>query len=106
MARGPRVFPEAMRHNLDGHVMAEAYMMRLAETLGRERAHDLVYDAVREARDRGETLETVLDRIATASERAAIVEIPPDEYVGAPDVACDAALRDWRAPVTDRRDPQ
>ena len=49
IASGLRVFPEAMRRNLagDGYVMAEAYMMRLADPLGRERAHDLVYAAVR-----------------------------------------------------------
>jgi 3-carboxy-cis,cis-muconate cycloisomerase len=94
---GLRVFPDAMRRNLDGdgYVMAEAYMMRLADALGRERAHDLVYAAVREARDSDEPLEAVLTRNATAAEREAIVPIAPEAYVGAPDLACDAALREW-----------
>jgi len=99
IAHGLQVFPDAMRRNLngDGYVMAEAYMMRLAGPLGRERAHDLVYDAVREARDRGDSLEAVLERNATAGERSAIVPIAPDDYVGTPDLACDAALADWNA---------
>jgi 3-carboxy-cis,cis-muconate cycloisomerase len=94
---GLRVFPEVMRRNLsgDGYVMAEAYMMRLADALGRERAHDLVYAAVREARDRDEPLEAVLTRHATTGEREAIIPIPPEAYVGVPDLACDAALGEW-----------
>jgi 3-carboxy-cis,cis-muconate cycloisomerase len=98
-AGGLRVFPAAMRRNLDGegYVLAEAYMMRLADVLGRERAHDLVYAAVREARDLGEPLETVLKRNATDSERSMVVPIPPEAYVGMPDLACDAALREWGA---------
>jgi 3-carboxy-cis,cis-muconate cycloisomerase len=98
IAAGLRVFPEAMRRNLagDGYVMAEAYMMRLAPALGRERAHDLVYAAVREARDRDEPLEVALTRFAADGERDAIVPIAPENYVGRPDLACDAALADWR----------
>jgi 3-carboxy-cis,cis-muconate cycloisomerase len=99
IAGGLRVFPEAMRRNIegDGYVMAEAQMMRLAGTLGRERAHDLVYDAVREARGSGEPLEDVLLRNATEAERAAIEPILPEDYVGMPDIACEAALSDWAA---------
>ncbi|HLI60916.1 MAG TPA: adenylosuccinate lyase family protein [Solirubrobacteraceae bacterium] len=99
IAGGLRVFPEAMRRNIqgDGYVMAEAQMMRLAGTLGRERAHDLVYEAVREARTSGEPLEDVLLRNATEAERVAIQPIPPEDYVGMPDLACDSALRDWAA---------
>jgi 3-carboxy-cis,cis-muconate cycloisomerase len=99
IAGGLRVFPEAMRRNMDGdgYVMAEAQMMRLADSLGRERAHDLVYEAVREARGSGEPLEDVLLRHATEAERAAIEPIPPEDYVGMPDVACEAALRGWAA---------
>jgi 3-carboxy-cis,cis-muconate cycloisomerase len=96
IAAGLRVFPDAMRRNLtgDGYVMAEAYMMRLAEDLGRERAHDLVYAAVREARENGEPLEAVLQR-AAGNASAAFIAIPPDAYLGAPDLVCDVALGDW-----------
>jgi 3-carboxy-cis,cis-muconate cycloisomerase len=52
MAANLRVFPRTMRRNLEadgGLIMAEAYMMRLAPSMGRERAHDLVYRAASEA---------------------------------------------------------
>lgn len=94
VAAGLRVFPDAMLANLErdsGFLMAEAYMMRLADELGRERAHDLVYDAVRDARRDGRSLEESL-----AARDAGFEPIAPGEYVGDPDVACDAALRAWR----------
>ena len=45
---GLRVFPERMRQNLDlsgGLIMAEALMLELGKSIGRQRAHDAVYDA-------------------------------------------------------------
>jgi 3-carboxy-cis,cis-muconate cycloisomerase len=63
IAAGLQVFPDAMRANLradGGLVMAEAYMMRLAPQLGRERAHDVVYDAVGRCRATGEPLGVAL----------------------------------------------
>src|SRR5499433_1181292 len=45
---GLRVFPERMRANLDlsgGLIMSEALMLELGKRLGRQRAHDVVYDA-------------------------------------------------------------
>lgn len=94
IASGLQVFPEAMRRNLagEGYVVAEAYMMHLAGALGRERAHDLVYAAVREAREHGEPLEVVLKRLVDGRE---LIPIAPDAYLGAPDLTCDAALRAW-----------
>jgi 3-carboxy-cis,cis-muconate cycloisomerase len=95
VAAGLRVFPAAMRANLErdsGFLMAEAYMMRLADELGRERAHDFVYDAVRDARRGDRTLE---ESLAAAGD-GPFEPIAPREYVGDPDVACDAALRAWR----------
>ncbi|MGH7212229.1 MAG: lyase family protein, partial [Acetobacteraceae bacterium] len=47
---GLQVAPERMRANLDltnGLVVSEAVMMGLAPALGRQRAHDLVYDICR-----------------------------------------------------------
>lgn len=96
IAIGLRVFPDAMRRNLDrdGFVLAEAYMMRLAATIGRERAHDVVYNAVREARERDETLETALIRQAEFA-AAGLQAVTPEEYSGTPDLTCDAALAGW-----------
>lgn len=98
VAEGLQVFADAMRRNLervDGFVMAEAHMMRLAPEVGRERAHDAVYDAVREARSSGETLEDVLARMGLAENGGA--RIAPEDYVGQPDRVCDAALEAWHA---------
>ena len=46
--RGLIVYPEVMRRNLNltnGQIVAEAIMMRLGEVLGRQQAHELVYEA-------------------------------------------------------------
>jgi 3-carboxy-cis,cis-muconate cycloisomerase len=45
---GLQVFPERMRKNLDlsgGLIMAEALMLELGKQIGRQRAHDVVYEA-------------------------------------------------------------
>lgn len=45
---GIQVFPDRMRRNLDlsgGLIMGEAIMLELADHLGRQKAHDVVYDA-------------------------------------------------------------
>ena len=45
---GLQVFPARMRQNLDlsgGLIMAEALMLELGKQIGRQRAHDAVYDA-------------------------------------------------------------
>jgi adenylosuccinate lyase len=49
---GLQVFPERMRRNLDlsgGLIMAEALMLDLGRHIGRQRAHDAVYDAAQGA---------------------------------------------------------
>ncbi|MBI2203532.1 MAG: adenylosuccinate lyase family protein [Candidatus Rokubacteria bacterium] len=49
---GLQVFPERMRRNLDlsgGLIMAEALMLELGKQIGRQRAHDAVYDAAQAA---------------------------------------------------------
>jgi 3-carboxy-cis,cis-muconate cycloisomerase len=49
---GLQVFPDRMRQNLDlsgGLIMAEALMLELGKQIGRQRAHDLVYDAAQAA---------------------------------------------------------
>lgn len=61
LANGLMIDPTRMRANLDmtgGLVMSEAVMMGLGPTLGREVAHDLVYDICREvAAGKGEFLD-------------------------------------------------
>src|SRR5262250_1111069 len=50
--RGLRLDPQRMRRNLDlggGLIMAEAVMLQLGTALGRQHAHDVVYDAAQSA---------------------------------------------------------
>jgi len=52
LAEGMRVFPERMRRNLDlsgGLIMSETLMLELGREIGRQRAHDLIYDVAQEA---------------------------------------------------------
>jgi len=45
---GLQIFPERMRYNLDlsgGLIMAETIMLELGKQIGRQRAHDVVYEA-------------------------------------------------------------
>ncbi|MBB5783876.1 class-II fumarase/aspartase family protein [Nonomuraea jabiensis] len=102
VAAGLRVYPEAMRANLGaegGLIMAEAYMMRLAPALGRERAHDLVYKAAHEARERGRALADALRDVAAPDDLASLGElpIPPESYLGEAEAICAAALEAWRS---------
>ncbi|WP_226648277.1 adenylosuccinate lyase family protein [Microbulbifer variabilis] len=63
MLGGLEVHPEKMKANLDltqGLIVSEAVMMALAPQLGRQAAHDLVYDACRQALESGDSLAQVL----------------------------------------------
>lgn len=78
MLGGLEVDRARMTTNLElerGRLLSEAYMLRLAELLGRERAHDVVYSAAVRSRAEGLALEVALS----------------DELGGAPVEAIDAA---------------
>jgi 3-carboxy-cis,cis-muconate cycloisomerase len=63
LLRGLRVYPEAMRRNLDlsdGLVAAEHVVVAIAEQVGRAAAHDLVYDCCREAVEQRRKLADVI----------------------------------------------
>ncbi|WP_432240901.1 class-II fumarase/aspartase family protein [Herbaspirillum robiniae] len=65
MLSGLTVDAKRMRRNLDltgGLIVAEAVMMGLAPAIGRQHAHDVVYEACKEAIEKGETLLAVLSR--------------------------------------------
>src|SRR5512134_2637959 len=60
---GLQVFPERMRKNLDlsgGLIMAEALMLELGKRIGRQRAHDVVYDAAQAAATQGRPFRELL----------------------------------------------
>ncbi|MDH2385584.1 adenylosuccinate lyase family protein [Bradyrhizobium sp. CER78] len=78
-----------MAHNLDisrGLIVAEAVMMGLAPAIGRQEAHDVVYDACRVANDQGLTLAEALaadQRVASRIDRATIDRLTsPKNYLG------------------------
>jgi 3-carboxy-cis,cis-muconate cycloisomerase len=86
---GLQVFPERMRDNLDlsgGLIMAEALMLELGKQIGRQRAHDAVYEAaqasVTQSRPFRETLAE--DPHVSARLTAAQVEslLDPARYTG------------------------
>lgn len=83
-----RIDAERMRTNLaldSGLIMAEGYMMRLADQLGRERAHDLVYAAVQQVRAHGGQLHEAIGAMATdagLSPDAHHPRIEPHDYLG------------------------
>jgi adenylosuccinate lyase len=61
--RGLRLDPARMRKNLDlggGLIMAEAVMLKLGAAIGRQHAHDIVYDAAQAAFDEGRPFARVL----------------------------------------------
>lgn len=106
VAEGLQVFPPAMRANLDaegGLIMAEAYMMRLASALGREQAHDLVYEAAHRARVQGRELAEILRELAVPDGLPGLDEIPlaPESYLGDVETICAAALAAWRMEGSD-----
>ena len=98
------VKPERMRENLDrlgGLLLSERVMFFLGEKLGKQTAHEVVYEAAMAAQETGGTLEAALLRdarvkdVAGSAELAAILD--PTTYVGlAPDLV-DRALAQTRA---------
>ncbi len=79
-----------MRRNLDmthGLIVAEAVMMGLAPHLGRNEAHDIVYDACRAVAEKGGSLAEALARVPEVTrhlDRKAIERLTdPANYLGA-----------------------
>ncbi|MGH8739048.1 MAG: class-II fumarase/aspartase family protein, partial [Burkholderiales bacterium] len=89
LVEGLEVDPARMRANLDlthGLVASEAVMMGLGPHLGRERAHDLVYDLCREAIAKNRPLVELLAANAEITkhlDRAALERLcDPANYLG------------------------
>jgi 3-carboxy-cis,cis-muconate cycloisomerase len=88
-----------MRQNLglsQGLIVSEAVMMGLAPTLGRQQAHDVVYDACRDANERGTSLiEALLMQPAVSAHfgREAIERLTdPANYLGLAPQMADRAV--------------
>ena len=96
-----RVDPDRMARNLgieQGRLLAEAYLFQLAPRLGREAAHDLVYDAATRSKAEGIDLhEAVVQTMRTAGMPADdLAELVPAEHTGAARDEAVAAVADWR----------
>ena len=99
--RGLRLDPERMRHNLDlggGLIMAEAVMLELGKTMGRQHAHDVVYDAAQAAFVQGKPFSALLAADQRVTEKLSASEIErlldPTAYTGlCAEMARDAAKR-------------
>jgi 3-carboxy-cis,cis-muconate cycloisomerase len=90
---------ERMRQNLGitrGLIVAEAVMMGLAPAIGRQQAHDVVYDACRTVNERGGTLADALwalPEITSRFDRAEIDRLTdPANYLGLAPQMVDRAL--------------
>jgi adenylosuccinate lyase len=99
--RGLRLDPVRMRANLDlggGLIMAEAVMLDLGAAIGRQHAHDAVYDAAQEAFVQGRSFGELLaaDPRVTAHVTAAQIQglLDPIAYTGlCADMAREGAAR-------------
>jgi 3-carboxy-cis,cis-muconate cycloisomerase len=105
MLEGLVVDQSRMRRNLDltqGLIVAEAVMMGLAPHLGRQQAHDLVYEACREALGQGRSLFDVLKTnpaIGSALPEQQLRELcDPTNYLGSAPHMVDAIVRVSRGP--------
>ncbi|OIN09139.1 class-II fumarase/aspartase family protein [Oceanisphaera psychrotolerans] len=89
LLEGLEVFPDKMARNLDiskGLIVAESAMMALAPHVGRQTAHDIVYDACREAQASGSSLyEALLEQseVTRYIDAEALKKIvSPSSYLG------------------------
>jgi 3-carboxy-cis,cis-muconate cycloisomerase len=98
---GMRVDTGRMRANLSqdgGLLMAEAQMMQLAQSIGHDEAHDLVYEAATRARAEGLVLAEALTQAASTDPRLLPVRLlEPDEYLGEALQTGKTAVEHWRA---------
>ena len=88
-----------MKHNLGisrGLIVAEAVMMGMAPHIGRQQAHDVVYDACRIVNEKGGTLAealAALPEVTAHFDRAAIDRLTdPANYLGLAPRMVDRAL--------------
>ena len=75
--QGLQVFPERMLHNVSlsgGLIMAEALMLELGKRLGRQRAHDIVYEAAQGAVTQGRPFHALL-----AEDRHIMAHLTPQQ---------------------------
>lgn len=103
MLAGLQVNAERMRSNLDllrGLLLSEAVMLALAHYVGRQEAHEIVYEVAMPAFERGQHLAEALaadPRVSAHLDRAAIAELlRPERYLGLAPQLVDALVAQTR----------
>jgi adenylosuccinate lyase len=98
---GLQVYPDAMLRNLEvthGALLAERVMLALGKFIGRQHAHDLVYEAAMQAFEQHAPLGEVLKQnpAITAHLSAETIDslLDPAEYTGLSAVFVDRVLRE------------
>ena len=84
-----KVFPDRMRQNLElsgGLILSEKIMLELGREMGRQKAHDVVYEAaqrsVNEGRPFTETLQEEPDIKERLTTNAISELLDPEQYTG------------------------
>ena len=110
LVAGLEVDAERMRTNLDmtnGQIVSEAVMMGLGPHLGRQRAHDLVYDICREVVTSGRPLLDLLAENAEITRHVSRAELAkltdPANYLGLAGEMVDRVLAREDAAIGGRR---
>lgn len=103
LVSGLEVHPENMEKNLaitHGAIVSEAVMMKLGETLGRQYAHDLIYDLCRKAQTENRALVDLLhDCPEVKLSREELEKLcDPANYLGLSVEMTDLVLRNWASP--------
>jgi adenylosuccinate lyase len=101
---GLEVHSDRMRRNLDalgGFLLSERVMFALADKIGKQTAHELVYDASMQGHDDGITFEQALMRNPRVGQALARDELAalldPTTYVGLAPAIVDRTLAETRA---------
>ncbi|GMA94652.1 adenylosuccinate lyase [Pseudolysinimonas kribbensis] len=100
LVTGMQIDADRMRADLDldhGLIMAEAYMIGLAPAFGRERAHDVVYEAAQTSRSENIGLLDALVRTVPRDQLDAVHSIDPAAYVGEAPHVVETAVAAWTA---------
>ena len=97
VAEGWEVDAERMATNLaaeQGRTLAEAYMFELAPELGRETAHDVVYEAAAMSRLEGISMHVAMLRV---TDNNGLRELTATDYLGDSESMASTAAVTWRA---------
>ena len=97
VVRGMTADPERMLANLgleQGRTLAEAYMFQLAPELGREAAHDVVYEAALASKARHVQLRETLGEVLGDAGRVA--DLQPADYLGEAVEEALSSVAAWR----------